>query len=459
MTIENKTKHPKKLGRTILTVVFVLALVAGAYFYNRYNQQQTALAAINDLELVAFQRKTLTSSINGTGTVQPAQDTLLVWQTSGRIGEVMVSVGSQVKQGDLLAALDENDLPLDILQARMEKLNAEQALENLESTTALRREQLKADISSAQANLVSLNTELSQLQDRECSSWRLSNLQTNYDDAQTAYRDNPTELNLRALQNAQSALDFCAPETLARQIASLTDQISLQEETIASWQADLEKIKDGPDPLEREKLELQLAIAEKRLESQYIRAPFAGTITSVSAVEGTLVNAGAQAVRLADLSALQLKVPVSEVDIPNVAVGQKAILTFDAFFNESFSGQVLEIAGAGESQAGVMNYMVTISINDGQETLKPGMTAGVIIETAEKPDVLVLPVQAVASKDGKDIVYVMRGSNPETVQVQVGAYSEDLVEILSGELNEGDLVVVNPPTSILDTFPGMFGSR
>jgi len=459
VTTENRTKRPNKAGRTILIVIFLLALVAGAYFFIRYRQQQNALATINDLELVAFQRKPLISSINSTGSVQPAQDALLVWQTSGRVGEVTVSVGSQVKQGDLLAALDENDLPLDILQARMEKLNAEQALENLESSTALKREQLKADISNAQTSLVSLNTELSLLQDRVCTSWRLRNLQTDFDDAQTAYRDNPTELNLRALQSAQSALDFCAPETIARQIATLTDKIALQEETIASWQADLEKIKDGPDPLEREKLELQLTIAEKRLESQYISAPFAGTITSVSAVEGALVSAGTLAVRLADLSTLQLKVPVSEVDIPNVAVGQKATMTFDAYFNETFKGKVLEIAGAAENQAGVMVYMVTISIEDGQETLKPGMTAGVVIEIAEKPNALVLPVQAVTSKDGKDIVYVMRGSNPEAVEVQVGAYSEDQVEILSGDLEEGDLVVVNPPTSVLDTFPGMFGNR
>lgn len=459
MTTENRTKRPNKTGRTILTVFFLLALIAGAYFFVRYRQQQNAQAAINDLELVAFKRQTLVSSINGTGTVQPAQDALLVWQTSGRVGEVAVSVGSQVRQGDLLAALDENDLPLDILQARMEKLNAEQALENLESATALKREQLKADISSAQAALVSLNTEISQLQERECTSWRLSNLQTNYDDAQTAYRDNPTEFNFQALQLAQSALDFCAPETLSRQINTLTAKISLQESTIASWQSDLEKIKDGPDPLEREKLELQLAIAEKRLGTQRINAPFAGTITAVSAVEGALVSAGTQAVRLADLSTLRLMVPVSEVDIPSVAVGQKASMTFDAYFNESFTGEVLEIAGAAENQAGVMNYMVTISIDGGQEILKPGMTAGVVIQTAERPDILVLPVQAVTSKDGKDIVYVMRGSQPEVVEVQVGAYSEDLVEILSGDLEEGDMVVVNPPTSALDSFPGMFGNR
>ncbi len=170
------------------------------------------------------------------------------------------------------------------------------------------------------------------------------------------------------------------------------------------------------------------------------------------------MSAGSQAVRLADLSTLQLKVPVSEVDIPNVAVGQKATMTFDAYFNETFEGNVLEIAGAAENQAGVMVYMVTISIEDGQGSLKPGMTAGVVIEIAEKPNALVLPVQAVTSKDGKDIVYVMRGSNPEAVEVQVGLFRGPGRNSLRRP-GRRRLVVVNPPTSVLDTFPGMFGNR
>jgi multidrug efflux pump subunit AcrA (membrane-fusion protein) len=53
----------------------------------------------------------------------------------------------------------------------------------------------------------------------------------------------------------------------------------------------------------------------------------------------------------------------------------------------------------------------------------------------------------------------MRGSQPVAVEIQVGAYSEDQVEILSGDLKEGEMVVVNPPTSVLDRFPGMFGNR
>jgi len=61
--------------------------------------------------LAAVQRETLISRINGTGTVQPAQDALVVWETSGRVGKVSVSVGSLVRQGEVMAALDEHDLP------------------------------------------------------------------------------------------------------------------------------------------------------------------------------------------------------------------------------------------------------------------------------------------------------------------------------------------------------------
>lgn len=459
MTSEKSPKRPKKIGRAILTAILILALAAGVFLLYRYSQKQKAQAAIDNLDLASAQRETLISSINGTGTVQPAQDALLVWKTSGRVGKVSVSVGSLVRQGEVMAALDEHDLPLDILQARMEKLTAQQALENLEASTALKREQLKVSISDAQTNLTSLNNELTLLRERECTAWRSRKLQTDYDDAQTNYRDNPTELNLRALQAAQTALDFCKPESIALQINALTDRISLQEANISGWQADLEKIAAGPDPVEREKLELQLAIAEKRLEARQIIAPFAGTVTSVNTVTGALVSAGAQAVSLADLSSLKLKVLISEVDIPSIAIGQKAVMVFDAYYNEPFTGEVLEIAGAGEPQAGVVNYAVTISIEGGQEALKPGMTASVLIQTAEKPNALVVPIQAVTSKNGTDVVYVMRNNKPVAVEVQVGAYSDDLVEILSGNLEEGEYVVVNPPTSVLNSIPGFYRNR
>ncbi len=87
------------------------------------------------------------------------------------------------------------------------------------------------------------------------------------------------------------------------------------------------------------------------------------------------------------------------------------------------------------------------------------MTASVLIQTAEKPNALVVPIQAVTSKNGTDVVYVMRNNKPVAVEVQVGAYSDDLVEILSGNLEEGEYVVVNPPTSVLNSIPGFYRNR
>ena len=83
MTSEKSPKRPKKIGRAILTAILILALGAGVFLLYRYSQKQKAQAAIDNLDLAAVQRETLISSINGTGTVQPAQDALLVWKPAG----------------------------------------------------------------------------------------------------------------------------------------------------------------------------------------------------------------------------------------------------------------------------------------------------------------------------------------------------------------------------------------
>lgn len=111
VTSEKSPKRPNKIGRAILTAILILALAAGVFLLYRYSQKQKAQAAIDNLDLAAVQRETLISRINGTGTVQPAQDALVVWETSGRVGKVSVSVGSLVRQGEVMAALDEHDLP------------------------------------------------------------------------------------------------------------------------------------------------------------------------------------------------------------------------------------------------------------------------------------------------------------------------------------------------------------
>ena len=452
MVDETKPKKKNRFWKILLRIVLVLAVVGGVgyYFYN--SNQNTQAQTVSQLQTVALSRQTFTTSISGTGTVRPNQSITLNWETSGTVASPAAAVGDKVTLNQVLLKLDPDNLPLDILQASLDKLNAEQALANLEANTVLQRSQLNANIASAQSQLSSLQDQLQILVDRNCPQWRIDDLQSTYDSELKTYQDWPTETQLAKVNQAKSDLDFCNPDTLNRQKSDLQSQIDLQNKTIADWQSQLDKIKDGPNPDDKQKLELQLQIAEKRLGSQQILAPFDGEVTSVMTKAGDLVFPSMPAIEISDLTSLYVDVPISEVDIPLVKVGQKAQFVFDAFFNTTFTGEVTDVALVGREVAGVVNYTVTIKLDDGLDQIKPGMTAGVSILVEEKPDALVVPTEAVVNRNGNDMVYVLRNNTPVAVEVTIGGYSNTVAEIIAGDVKEGDLIVLNPPTSILDTF-------
>jgi len=179
-----------------------------------------------------------------------------------------------------------------------------------------------------------------------------------------------------------------------QQIDSLNAQIAFQNQTIADAQQTLDKIKNGPDPDEKQRLELQLEAINKRLASVELTAPFDGTLSALYTKAGDVVSAGMQAAQLADLSQLYVDVPISEVDIPNVKVGQSVELVFDAYFEQTFIGKVIEVADVGDARTGVVSYNVAIALENGQDLIKPGMTAGVTILTEERQNVFTVPSQA-----------------------------------------------------------------
>lgn len=80
------------------------------------------------------------------------------------------------------------------------------------------------------------------------------------------------------------------------------------------------------------------------------------------------------------------------------------------------------------------------------------MTAAVSILTAEKPNTLVIPSESIFSRDGLNYVYVLRDGNLEMAQVKVGAYSNQLIEVLETDIAEGELIVINPPIDIISNF-------
>jgi HlyD family secretion protein len=147
---------------------------------------------------------------------------------------------------------------------------------------------------------------------------------------------------------------------------------------------------------------------------------------------------------MANLDLLRVIAYVDETEISQVEVGQTVDITFDAYSGYSFWGEVLEVPVQGELSNNVVTYEVTISL-EGMETagisLKTGLTANLMIQTAQKDDVLLLPVYAIdITSDGT--VVTMQNSDGTTFlsPVKTGVTDGTYIEIAGG-LNEGDAVV------------------
>jgi HlyD family secretion protein len=242
---------------------------------------------------------------------------------------------------------------------------------------------------------------------------------------------------------------------------SLAD-ISLLEAQLADAQREWERVKDGPDPQDLASAQARVAAAQATLDQAHILAPFSGLITAVESKPGDQVQPGTPAFRLDDLSHLWVDVEVSEVDINQVKEGQPAVLTFDAILAKEYSGEVIEVAPVGTEVLGVVNFKVTVELTDADQDVRPGMTAAVEIVVNELDNALLIPNQAVRVEEGKRMVYILDDNGQMVaVEVTLGASSDRFSELLDGDLEPGDVIVLNPPIDFFSGGPpgGGFGGN
>jgi len=155
-------------------------------------------------------------------------------------------------------------------------------------------------------------------------------------------------------------------------------------------------------------------------------------------------------------------VDVSEVDINRVAIGQSAVMTFDAAPEKEYQGEVIEIAMAGNSTQGAVNFRVTVVLEEPDGSVLPGMTAGVNITVTELDNVLLISNRAVRIQDGKRVIYIIEEGRLTQSEISLGASSESVSELLNEEL-EGARIVLNPPSNFFGDNdggpPAIFGGR
>ncbi len=165
---------------------------------------------------------------------------------------------------------------------------------------------------------------------------------------------------------------------------------------------------------------------EERLEWTVIKAPMTGTVTQLVIEEGEIVTSGRSAfsqsppiMTIADLSRMVVKTFINEVDMERLEEGQTADIKVDAFQTHKFKGKVYEISPSGRQQDNIISFEVMIEVDDTSGDIRPGMSADVDIITYEEKNVLLVPIDAVISKNSATVVAQVGNTSPFKVDKRV----------------------------------------
>lgn len=199
------------------------------------------------------------------------------------------------------------------------------------------------------------------------------------------------------------------------------------------------------------------------LQKQFrITAPEQGMVIYYRSWRGTARKEGStispwnrEVATLPDLSEMQSKTYINEVDIRKVKVGQSVKVSLDAFPEVSLSGSVSSVANVGENRENSDSkvFEVVIDVRESDSTYRPGMTTGNQIVTFREDALLQIPLEAVFSEGEKSFVYLRRLSGVQKQAVVLGRSNESHSAVLSG-LEEGDEVFLTEPAGAAEmNFP------
>ena len=362
--------HPYISGIALLLVIGII------YHWRTSGQSGTGQAQYTT---AAVTKGTIAASISGSGNVQVDSQANIDPSITGTVANLAVSVGDNVKKGQLLFTIDNDQLSVGAAQAESSLSNAQSSLE-----------QARANVYSAKEG-----------------------------------------------------------NTRSRDLDLLRQKVTVAEQSLAATQLSHDKA---------------LSDAAKRR----VTSPIDGTVNAINIKNGddlANISSGSSRVTpmiIGDLTTMKAVVAVNEVDIANVAIGQKAMVKFSGLDGLTLTGKVEKLDSLGTITQGVVTYSATIGFDAPDSRVKPGMSVSASIIYSVKTDTLTVPNSAVKSDaNGSYVQLLNSGTVPERQTVEVGIANTTDTEIVSG-LSEGDKIVtktVNPGATTTTGTSGNSGLR
>ncbi len=362
-----------------------------------------------NVQYVQVNRGSITESIGEVGNVESQPSAVITWQSSGVVGEFALNVGDQVKKDDVLMELELSSWSNESLQAKSDLLDAHIMLENLISTDSDFQIALQT-LSDAEWTLIDKRADRDAWNYGGSSDERIDAVRAYFDASEhtlwvleaeyealrkTLNEDDPALIEAyEAVQAAELERDSYL--RAMNQILGINyGHLNVETDFIEYEQAKaaVELARSAYNRLLDNTQEIAAAEAsvqafQNRVDMAKIIAPFDGTVTEISTRPGEMIQSGTLAVQLDDLDNLVVNVNVSEIDISKVEIGHPVVITFDALPYKEYSGFVSGISSAGKDESGTVEFRVTVTIGDADESVKPGFTAVVSIITSQAEDVL-----------------------------------------------------------------------
>ena len=197
--------------------------------------------------------------------------------------------------------------------------------------------------------------------------------------------------------------------------------------------------------------EADVARLERLQSYEKVYAPFNGIITARNTDVGHLINAGAgaPAAELFDMAAidtLRIYVPVPEMDVPAVRVGETAGVTFEEFPGKTFHGRVVRTSNAIDPASRTL--LVEVDVDNADGRLLPGAYTHVAFSLPAEAHSVTIPSNALLFRSEGLRVGVVRNGRAELVPIQIGRDYGDRVEVVSG-LTAADAVIADPSNSLV----------
>lgn len=225
-------------------------------------------------------------------------------------------------------------------------------------------------------------------------------------------------------KTSSNTLEKAQNQLALKKAGSTIEQINSQSALLKSAQADLQS-------------------ARAILGRTNITAPFDGLVTKVDTKEGEIASVNTNVIAMISASSYEIESFISESDIAKVRTGQPARVTLDAYGKDIvFLASVVQVDPAETLLDGVSTYKTKLQFVEADERIRSGMTANIIIQTAEKPASVVIPQEALFLEVGEKMVLVDQGGKRTNRKVETGGINaKGDIEVLAG-LSVGEKVVV-----------------